>query len=156
MNEVSKQTKTDWEQMKNLGAICPIIKPEHLIYFGVRDTEAEEEAIMKEKKIRNYKVHEVRHRGLVQCVEEALSQLTQVDLIYITFDVDALDCDLISHGTGTPVSKGFDPKEVIQLIQGIQASNKVVALEVSEINPLLDEKGNRMAETAFEVIDAVL
>ena len=155
VNEISKQTKTNWNHMKNLGAICPIIKPEHLIYFGVRDTEAEEEAIMKEKKIRNYKVHEVRHRGLVQCVEEALSQLAQVDLIYITFDVDALDCDLISHGTGTPVSKGFDPKELIQLIQGIQASNKVVALEVSEINPLLDEKGNRMAETAFEVIDAV-
>lgn len=155
INSVSKETLTDWEQMKNLGTVTPIVQPEHLIYFGVRDTEKEEDALMSEKGIRNYPVHEIRHRGLVQCVEEALSQLAQVDLIYITFDVDALDCDLISHGTGTPVSKGFDPKEVIQLIQGIQASNKVVALEVSEINPLLDEKGNRMAETAFKVIDEV-
>ena len=155
INSVSKETLTDWEQMKNLGTVTPIVQPEHLIYFGVRDTEKEEDALMSENGIRNYPVHEIRHRGLVQCVEEALSQLAQVDLIYITFDVDALDCDLISHGTGTPVSKGFDPKEVIQLIQGIQASNKVVALEVSEINPLLDEKGNRMAETAFKVIDEV-
>jgi arginase len=30
-----------------------------------------------------------------------------------------------------------------------------VALEVCEINPLLDEKGNRMAEAAFEVVQAV-
>jgi len=155
VNSVSKQTKLDWEQMKNLGAVCPLLQPEHLIYFGVRDTEAEEEAIIKEKKISNYKVHEIRHRGLQRCCTEALDSLSEVDLIYITFDVDALDCDLISRGTGTPVSKGFDPKEVIQLIQEIQKSNKVVALELCEINPLLDEKGNRMATTAFEVIDAV-
>ncbi len=76
-------------------------------------------------------------------------------MIYITFDVDALDCDLISYGTGTPVSKGFDPKEVIAIIQGIRASGKLVALEVCEINPLLDHKGNRMAEAAFEVLDAL-
>ena len=81
--------------------------------------------------------------------------MEDVDLIYITFDVDALDCDLISHGTGTPVSKGFDPQEIIQIIQGIQRCDKVVALEVCEINPLLDEKGNRMAEAAFEVMNAV-
>jgi arginase len=31
-------------------------------------------------------------------------------------------------------------------------SNKVTGLEVTEVNPLLDNKGNRMAEAAFEVI----
>jgi arginase len=66
-----------------------------------------------------------------------------------------LDCDLISCGTGTPVSKGFDPPEIIQLIQGFQASGKLTALEICEINPLLDEKGNRMAEAAFEVVHGV-
>ena len=69
--------------------------------------------------------------------------------------MDALDCDLISRGTGTPVSKGFDPPEIIQLIQGFQASGKLTALEICEINPLLDEKGNRMAEAAFEVVHGV-
>jgi len=31
-------------------------------------------------------------------------------------------------------------------------SKKVISLEVTEVNPLLDNKGNRMAEAAFEVI----
>jgi arginase len=31
----------------------------------------------------------------------------------------------------------------------------VVCLEVVEVNPLLDTKGNKMAETAFEVLEAV-
>lgn len=155
INKVTEDTLADWEQMKSLGTVTPILQPEHLIYFGVRDTEIEEDAIRKEKKIRNYPVHEIRQRGLGYCVEEALQQLEAVDLLYLTFDVDALDCDLISRGTGTPVSKGFDPPEIIQLIQGFQASGKLTALEICEINPLLDEKGNRMAEAAFEVVHGV-
>jgi len=31
----------------------------------------------------------------------------------------------------------------------------LTALEICEINPLLDEKGNRMAEAAFEVVQGV-
>lgn len=155
INKVTEDTLADWEQMKSLGTVSPILQPEHLIYFGVRDTEREEDEIMREKGIRNYPVHEIRQRGLGYCVEEALQQLEAVDLLYLTFDVDALDCDLVSHGTGTPVSKGFDPCEVIQLIQGFQASGKLTALEICEINPLLDEKGNRMAEAAFEVVHGV-
>ncbi|MCH1431454.1 MAG: arginase [Flavobacteriaceae bacterium] len=155
INKVTEDTLADWEQMKSLGTVTPILQPKHLIYFGVRDTEIEEDAIRKEKKIRNYPVHEIRQRGLGYCVEEALQKLEAVDLLYLTFDVDALDCDLISRGTGTPVSKGFDPPEIIQLIQGFQASGKLTALEICEINPLLDEKGNRMAEAAFEVVHGV-
>jgi len=154
-NKVGPQALEDWENLKHLGGSFPILKPENLIYFGVRDFEQEEAAIMERFQIRNYPIHELRQRGFQTCLAETLKQLTAVDMIYITFDVDALDCDLVSHGTGTPVSKGFDPQEVICLIQGIQASGKLVALEVCEINPLLDERGNRMAEAAFEVLEAV-
>ncbi|NDE29236.1 MAG: hypothetical protein EB076_03980 [Flavobacteriia bacterium] len=70
-------------------------------------------------------------------------------------DVDALDCYLISKGTGTPVYKGFDPLEVIKLLQGFLVSQKVVALELCEINPLLDEKGKRMAECAVEIVNSL-
>jgi arginase len=66
-----------------------------------------------------------------------------------------MDCDMISYGTGTPVAKGFDPQEVIRIINHLIASKKVAALEIVEVNPLLDTKGNKMAETAFEVLDAV-
>lgn len=155
INKVSPETLSDWNQMKNMGSISPMLLPENLIYFGVRDTEAQEDEIIDQCGIRNYKVNELRHRSIDVCIAEALKQLESVDVIYITFDVDALDCDLISKGTGTPVSKGFDTQEVINLIQGFFASEKVIALEVSEINPLLDNKCNQMAEAAFDVIKTV-
>jgi arginase len=63
-----------------------------------------------------------------------------------------MDCDLISKGTGTPVSKGFDQEEIKQIISKVIESGKVICVEVVEVNPCLDNKGNVMAETAFDVL----
>jgi len=98
---------------------------------------------------------EVRGLGLKSCIDQTIQELISTDLIYISFDVDALDCDLFSRGTGTPVSKGFVTKEIISIIKGVKDTGKLVALEICEINPLLDNKGNQMAESSFEIISSV-
>ena len=155
INEVSEHTQNIWTELKNIGIDGAKMLPEDLIFFGVRDTEPIEDKVIEKQGIRNYMVHEIRHRGMETCLTEAKERLANCDIIYITFDVDSLDCDAISMGTGTPVPKGFDPKEVIAIINHLFDSKKVVCLEVTEVNPLLDNKGNKMAETAFEVLDAV-
>ena len=155
VNEVAEETAKDWDRMKNIGIPGPKFLAEDLIYFGVRDTEEPENEIMQKLNLKNYMVHELRCRGLDIVVDEAIEQLSDCDLIYISFDVDSLDCDLVSHGTGTPVSKGFDPEEVKAIINRFLRTGKVTCLEVTEVNPLLDEHGNKMAETAFNVLDEV-
>ncbi len=155
INEVSGIAHTEWENMKNIGVPGPKILPQDLVFFGVRDTEPPEDEMLTTLGVRKYMVHEVRFRGLDHVMDEVIEKLSACDVIYISFDVDSLDCDLISKGTGTPVSKGFDPDEVIQIINRLIQTDKVACLEVTEVNPLLDEKGNKMAETAFEVLDAV-
>ncbi|MEO1257628.1 MAG: arginase [Bacteroidota bacterium] len=154
-NRVSGHTEKIWTQLKNLGVEGPKLSSEDLIFFGVRDTEFPEEQIIKARGIRNYMVAEIRHRGMDKCMDEVVEKLKHCDVIYISFDVDSLDCDLVSRGTGTPVSKGFDPEEVVFIIQHLLDTQKVACLEVTEVNPLLDTKGNKMAETAFEVLDRV-
>lgn len=155
INEVTDETENYWDAMKNLGGVAPKIIAEDIVFFGVRDTEEPEEKQMDKLGIKNYPVHEVRYRGLETCMVEALDRLSHCDHIYVSFDVDSMDCDMISYGTGTPVAKGFDPQEVIQIINHLIASKKVATLEFVEVNPLLDTNGNKMAETAFEVLDAV-
>ena len=107
---------------------------------------------MKQKSIRNFSIEEVRYLGIEQCVQEALNRLKHCKIIYISFDVDSMDSDRISDGTGTPVPKGFDVSEILTIIEQIIASDKVVCMEIVEVNPLLDRKGNKMAEAAFEVL----
>ena len=155
INEVGRATEKFWNAMKNLGVKGVKVLPQNVVYFGVRDTEEPEEKQMAKLGMRNYMVAETRYRSLETCVDEALEKLTDCDIIYISFDVDSMDCDMISYGTGTPVPKGFDPIEIMSLINRIVQSGKVVCLEIVEVNPLLDMKGNKMAETAFEVLDNV-
>ncbi len=155
INEVGRATEKFWNAMKNLGVKGAKVKPKNVIYFGVRDTEEPEDRQMAKLDMRNYMVAEIRYRGLETCVDESLASLYDCDMIYISFDVDSMDCDIISYGTGTPVPKGFDPDEIKSLINRFIQSDKVVCIEFVEINPLLDLKGNKMAETAFEVLDNV-
>ncbi|WP_369047884.1 arginase [Tenacibaculum sp. UWU-22] len=154
-NDIDRETAEYWERMKNLGIPGQKVAPENIVFFGVRDTEEPEDKLIEKNQIKNYTVEEVRYRGLKTCVNDALKKLDNCEVIYISFDVDSLDCDMISSGTGTPVPKGFDQYEVINIIKNLLSSNKVVCLEFVEINPLLDYKGNKMAETAFEILSEV-
>ncbi|PKH52737.1 arginase [Tenacibaculum sp. Bg11-29] len=155
VNDVSRETAELWDRMKNIGIPGQKALPEDIVFFGVRDTEEPEEKQMEKYGIKNYMVAEVRYRGLEVCVNEALDKLSDCDVIYVSFDVDAMDCDMISYGTGTPVPKGFDDKEIVKIINGLLESKKVVCVEFVEVNPLLDFKGNKMAETAFDVLQQV-
>ena len=155
INTVTSETEEHWTGIKNIGCVGAKVKPEDLIFFGVRDTEEPEDKQIEKLGIKNYKVSEVRYRTLNTCVNEAIEQLKDCDYIYVSFDVDSMDCDAISYGTGTPVPKGFDQYEVIQIINKFLETKKVICLEFVEVNPLLDTKGNKMAETAFEVLDNV-
>ena len=155
INEVTGQTDKYWEALKKIGFPGPKLIADDLVFFGVRDTEAPEDQQIEKLGIKNYMVAEVRHRGIKTIVNEAIHRLRDCDMIYISFDVDSMDCDLISYGTGTPVPKGFDQYEVMAIINQFLDTKKVACLEFVEINPLLDTKGNKMAETAFEVLDNV-
>jgi len=155
INDVSDETHTNWEAMKNIGGISPKVLHDDIVYFGVRDTEEPEDFAIAKNGIKNYRVDEVRYRGMQTCLNETLERLQHCDVIYISFDVDSMDCDLISKGTGTPVSKGFDQFEIMEIINGVIRSGKVGCVEFVEVNPCLDNKGNVMAETAFEVLENI-
>lgn len=155
VNDPDAITIGHWESMKKIGVDGAKLSPEHLIYFGVRDFEEAEQYAMEKNNIRLIKVEELRYRGLDICVKESIGKLLNCDLIYISFDVDSMDCDNISYGTGTPVPYGLLPIEVMQIMDTLLATNKVCCIEFTEINPLLDNKGNKMAETAFQVLDHI-
>lgn len=152
VNDIPAETAALWNALKEQYGIAPKIKPEDLIFIGVRDTEAQEDALIERLGIRNFEVEEVNRQGAAEIVRQVLDLLGACDCIYISFDVDSMDPEITSHGTGTPVAKGLLPEQAENLILGLLDSPKTVCLEFVEINPCLDEKINRMAETAFEIL----
>ena len=155
INEVEEDAKWYWQRMKMLGGAKPKVDPTHLIYLGLRDFEKAEMNLMEELGIAHFSVPHVRSTGIKNAVKVCLDQLAACDIIYISFDVDSMDCDAVSYGTGTPVPTGFFVEEIMEIFDGLMTSGKVCCIEFAEINPLLDNKGNRMAETAFQVLSHV-
>ncbi|WP_448530132.1 arginase [Raineya sp.] len=156
VNEVNPTTILFWEKLKNLGVKGAKFSPNHLVYIALRDTETQEESFIAKHKIRNYSVEEIRRRSVEVVIREILDEkLADCDLIYISFDVDSMDSS-ISVGTGTPVSGGLSVAEAKEINALLVQDTRVCAWEMVEINPLLDTKGNKMGEVAFEVLESTI
>jgi arginase len=132
------------------------LNPDNLVYIAVRDTEAEENFLMDKFDIKNYTVDEVRKIGVGSLLSILKKKFKDIDCLYVSFDVDSMDPELTSHGTGTPVPHGLTPEEAKELLDGVCKFEKLVALEIVEVNPCLDEKKNKMAEITFELIESIV
>jgi arginase len=155
INQPQLETQAHWEALKNLSGISPAIHFEDLVLIGVRDMEQEEQDLIAKKHIKQHTVTQIRIEGIHKIVSQINDYLNDCDLIYISFDVDSMDPSYISYGTGTPVPVGFSEKEATEIILSLLENPKVCCFELTEVNPILDDKGNRMAETAFRILEKV-
>lgn len=150
VNKPDQETLNYWYQLKNVGGISPKISPKDLVYINVRDTEKQEDYLIKKFGVKNFTTAEIRRKGVEKVAIESLALLDHCDVIYVSFDVDCMDAS-ISKGTGTPVPNGITEKEAGNLVARLMQSSKVCCFEMVEINPTLD-KENLMAENAFEIL----
>lgn len=154
-NDVPQDTMTIWNNLKALGGAQKLL-PEDLVFIGVRDTEAQEDALMERLDIKNYKVEEVNDKGVDAVLSEIDAKLATCDMIYISFDVDSMDPKDTSHGTGTPVDNGLNPQQAEKILTYFAAHQKTTCIEFVEVNPCLDEKVNKMAEVTADLVEKVV
>lgn len=155
-NEVFDETAKYWNEIKNIGGIAPKILPEDLAFIGLRDLEQQEIDMMDRLGLKNISVSEYRKRGITDVAESLEQKFAHCDEIYVSFDVDSMDPKVVSRGTGTPVDDGLFPEEAQAILNYFAAHPKVKCIEFVEVNPCLDEKTNRMAEVAYELIQEVV
>ena len=157
LGDVPKSTEKLWNKLKNTGAIQPKVLPEDIVFIGVRDTEKEEDYLMKKHAIKNFSIRETRTLGVQNIIETIQGKLLkECDIVYVSFDVDSLDSELVSKGTGTPVKNGLTVVEAKDILKHLLQWDKVIALEITEINPLLDNQGNKMAATALDILSCAM
>lgn len=150
------QTVKEWNEVKGLWGIVPKVLHSDVVFYGLRSTEAQEDALIARHNMRNFEVKELRQRGIQTVATEGAELLQNCDIVYISFDVDSMDPAATSHGTGTPVPGGFTPEESVELINELFNRLPVVCFEMVEINPTLDEKGNAMAEISIGILEKVV
>ena len=96
-----------------------------MTYCGIRDIDTWEGEVIADKKIR------------VLDVQETVDFIKNLDApIHISFDVDALDPELVCS-TGTKVPNGLDTADVKAIIGTALMTDKLVSLDVVEFNTAL-------------------
>ncbi len=152
VNDPRGETLDYWEQIKNVGTQGAKIYPEDLVYIAVRDFEKPENYLINKYNINFIEVEDVKKLGADNIAHKALKMLEHCDLIYVSFDVDSID-SRFSTGTGTPVPNGLTVDEAKVLNEVLCKDPRVCVWEIVEVNPTLDTE-NRMAESAFEILEA--
>lgn len=150
-NQPDPETEFFWRRLQDLAEPGPKLRPEHLVYVAVRDTEEQEEAVIARLGIKWIRLPEFQEKGSRQVVREIYEHLRFCDLVYISFDVDSLDSSF-SMGTGTPVKDGLYLSEAENLCQDLLENDRAVCFEMVEINPTLDNE-NTMARNAFTILE---
>jgi arginase len=153
VNSPDPETLKLWSWLKSLNQQdVPSINLRDLVYIAVRDTEAAEDLTIAANDIPVIRTEDVRRDGPVQSAERALLHLQEVELIYVSFDVDALDAT-ICKGTGTPVPGGLWVDEAQLILSRLLVDPRVCCWEICEINPHLDTL-NTLAEVSLGIFQA--
>jgi len=134
--------------------IHPKVLPQDLALIAIRDLEDAEWNDIDDNDIFNYVPARLLNKTMEQVAEETLEYLSHCDLIYISFDVDSMDPS-VSVGTGTSVPNGLSLEDAKALLEYLYESPKVAALEITEINPLIDQN-NKMAIAALDIMRHLL
>ncbi len=149
VHDVTEDTVLQWNKLK--GQRQRVIASD-IVFIALRDTEHPEDFLIKKHGMHVFKVAEVRKQGVQEIVNQSLEKLKDCDIIYVSFDVDSMDTS-VSIGTGTPVPDGLFLEEAIAFMNAFSQEPKLCCMEMTEINPMLDDKKNAMGEAAFRILE---
>lgn len=146
--QISTHTWMNWQRLKRLGQhrLCPKLRPEDVVLVDARDLEPEEWQSATDQGMRVFTPHDRRRLGVAGLLSAIEHHLRGCDLIYVSFDVDAVD-GALAPGTGCPVGDGMRWSEAQALVAGLMRLPATCALEVAELNPHLDRGDATLAGT---------
>jgi arginase len=139
------------EKLVNLFGFSPKIKPENCALIGIRSLDPLERLNIKKLGLNVYTMSDIDKLGIHRIINKVLKQFKEnVDHIHVSFDLDSIDPS-VAPGVGTPVPGGLSYREAHLLMEAIAECGCMSSLEVTEINPILDNK-NQSALFAADVI----
>ena len=139
------------EKLVNFYGVTPKLKPENTALIGERSIDEFEKKNIKQMNLSVYTMSDVDKLGIHRIIARVLKQFQEkVDHIHVSFDLDSVD-PALAPGVGTPVPGGLNFRESHLLMESIAECGCMSSLEVTEVNPILDDK-NKSAQFAAELI----
>jgi len=135
--------------LTGLAGPAPMVLARNVALVGVRSVDRLERETVVASGVHCYTMKEIDQRGIRAVMEDALRHVCDGTAgFHLSFDVDGTDPG-VCPGVGTPVPGGLSYREAHTVCEMVAESGRLVGLEFTEINPILDER-NRTALAAVE------
>jgi arginase len=142
------------QALTNIADYSPKVKPEHVVIIGARSLDEGEKALIREKGIKVYTMHEIDRLGMTKVMEETVAYLKErTDGVHLSLDLDGLDPS-DAPGVGTPVLGGISYRESHLAMEILEESKIITSAEFVEVNPILDER-NKTATLAVALMGSL-
>jgi agmatinase len=116
--------------------------PDELAYWGARG-------------LRTVIMDEVVERGLGAVLDEVIERLqSRAPRVYLSVDMDVLD-PAFAPGTGTPEPGGLATRELLLAVRRLARELDICALDVVEVNPMIDVAGITAGAAHAVVLEAL-
>jgi arginase len=138
-----------------LGDHAPKVGPRNAALIGVRDLDPGEREVLKRVGCTVYTMREIDERGMRNVVEEAVRIVSDgTAAVHVSLDLDVIDPE-DAPGTGTPVPGGITFREAHLAMEMIHDQARLAAIDVVELNPVLDHR-NATGILAAELVQSLL
>ncbi len=142
-------------RLTNMGGWSPKVNKQNIVIVGARDLDPNEQVRLREHAIRVFTMSDIDQKGISEVMRQAISIAGQSnDGLHLSLDMDALD-PKEAPGVGTPVKGGLTYREAHLAMEMIADSKQLVAMDVVEVNPILDRE-NATAQLAVELVLSAL
>ena len=127
-------------ELARIGGFTPKVLPEHTVLIGIRSLDEREKEIVREARVHVFTMKDIDRAGIASVMEQALVLAGKATGgIHVSFDLDVCD-PTIAPGVGTPVKGGLDYREAHTVMEMIADSGLLRALDLVEVNPILDDR----------------
>ncbi|MBO3089984.1 agmatinase [Cellulomonas dongxiuzhuiae] len=126
----------------------------NFVQVGLRGYWPEQETLdwMDDQKMRTHFMAEIIRDGFDKVLERAVDEaLDQADHLYISLDIDVCD-PAYAPGTGTPEPGGITSNDILRAVRRLAAEVGIVAMDVVEVSPPYDDRGQITALLANRAI----
>jgi arginase len=141
---------TEPAELSGLGRNSPKLRAEHVVLVGIRNLDEAEKKRIRAAKVHVFTMKDIDKHGIAVVMKRAIKLATTGTTgLHVSFDLDACD-PAIAPGVGTPVKGGLDYREAHMVMEMIADSGRLTALDLVEVNPILDSQ-NQTATLATEL-----
>jgi len=142
-------------ELSKIGGFTPKVLPENTVLIGIRNLDEREKQLVRGSGVRVFTMKDIDRAGIASVVEQAIALASQgTSGIHVSFDLDVCD-PAVAPGVGTPVKGGLDYREAHMLMEVVSDSGLLRALDLVEVNPILDDR-NMTATLGVELAASAL